>query len=52
MDRLVTKALTLDNYGSVVSLYPFAEWYDDGILLAVNRVSKFSNNAHKVYFLS
>ena len=50
MDRLVTKALVLGDFGFAVTLCLSAERYADAILLAVEGGAELLNNTQKAYF--
>ena len=50
MDRLVTKALVLGDFGFAVTLCLSAERYADAILLAVKGGPELLNNTQKAYF--
>ena len=50
VDRLVTKALVLGDFGSAVSLCLSAERYADAVLLAVKGGPELLNNTQKAYF--
>ena len=47
---MVTKALVLGDFGSVVSLCLSAEWYAGAILPAVKGGPELLNNTQKTYF--
>ena len=47
---MVTKALVLGDFGSVVPLCLFAEQYVDAILLAVKGGPELLNNTQNAYF--
>ena len=50
VDYLVTKALVLGDFGSVVSLCLSVEQYADAILLAGKGGPELLNNTQKAYF--
>ena len=50
VDRLVTKALVLGDFGSAVSLCLSAERYADAVLLVVKGGPELLNNTQKAYF--